>query len=195
MSHLADTFLASVADCLGLPTDALTHFRGNMDRLKFVKYPPSSPESQGVGPHKDSTGLFTFLWQDSVGGLQVLNKAGEWIDATPMPGGLVVNIAQGFEAITGGRCPATAHRVVVSVAQLKSFKPTTILMKYTPKAPTKTVRYSIPYFLAVRYDLTLEQLEQSAADICARIPVSSVTTTNINHVASEFLSPAFSCVS
>ena len=98
-----------------LPRNTLAPFRGKMDRLKFVKYPKAEPRSQGVGPHKDSTGLFTFLSQDVVGGLQVLNKAGEWIDAQPLPGSLVVNIAQGFEAITGGLCPATAHRVIVRI--------------------------------------------------------------------------------
>lgn len=103
-----------VAECLSLPPDTFDSFKGNMDRLKFVKYPPSPPDSQGVGPHKDSAGLFTFLSQDDTGGLQVLNKNGEWIDAPPIPGSLVVNIQQGFEAITGGVCPATTHRVIVS---------------------------------------------------------------------------------
>lgn len=84
-----------------------------MSRLKFVKYPQSAPDSQGVGPHKDSAGLFTFLSQDSTGGLQVLNKNGEWIDVPPVEGSLVVNIQQGFEAITGGVCTATTHRVIV----------------------------------------------------------------------------------
>lgn len=84
-----------------------------MDRLKFVKYPQSPPGSQGVGPHKDSTGLFTFLSQDDTGGLQVLNKNGEWIDAPPIEGSLVVNVQQGLEAITGGICAATTHRVIV----------------------------------------------------------------------------------
>lgn len=84
-----------------------------MDRLKFVKYPQAPPGSQGVGPHKDSTGLFTFLSQDDTGGLQVLNKNGEWIDAPPIGGSLVVNVQQGLEAITGGICAATTHRVIV----------------------------------------------------------------------------------
>ena len=84
-----------------------------MDRLKFIKYPQAPPQSQGVGPHKDSTGLFTFLSQDDTGGLQVLNRNGEWIDAPPIEGSLVVNIQQGFEAITGGVCTATTHRVTV----------------------------------------------------------------------------------
>jgi hypothetical protein len=102
-----------VAECLSLPPTTFEAFRGNMDRLKFIKYPQSPPGSQGVGPHKDSSGLFTFLSQDDTGGLQVLNKKGEWIDAPPIEGSLVVNIQQGFEAITGGVCTATTHRVIV----------------------------------------------------------------------------------
>lgn len=122
MSTLADSFLELVGESLSLPKQTFVPFRGNMDRLKFIKYPPATPGSQGVGPHKDSTGLFTFLSQDAVGGLQVLNKAGQWIDAPPVPGSLVVNIAQGFEAITGGLCPATTHRVVVSPVSTQIFK-------------------------------------------------------------------------
>ena len=107
-------FVHYVAESLSLPPNTFDDFKGNVDRLKFVKYPASQTNSQGVGKHKDSTGLFTFLSQDDSGGLQVLNKNGEWIDAPPIPGSLVVNIQQGFEAITGGVCPATTHRVIVS---------------------------------------------------------------------------------
>jgi isopenicillin N synthase-like dioxygenase len=117
-ADLSQEFMRSVAECLSLPPDTFEKFKGNMDRLKFIKYPQSPPESQGVGPHKDSTGLFTFLSQDDTGGLQVLNKNGEWIGAPPIEGSLVVNIQQGFEAITGGICAATTHRVVVSVVFL-----------------------------------------------------------------------------
>lgn len=91
-----------------------------MSRLKFVKYPPAAQNSQGVGPHKDSAGLFTFLSQDNTGGLQVLNKKGEWIDVPPIEGSLVVNIQQGFEAITGGICAATTHRVIVCLPHYSS---------------------------------------------------------------------------
>lgn len=69
-----------------------------------------------MGPHKDSTGLFTFLSQDQVGGLEVLNKSGQWISAPYIEGTFVVNVQQGFEAITGGLCPATTHRVIVSLS-------------------------------------------------------------------------------
>ncbi|KAK9554665.1 hypothetical protein V6Z88_006653 [Aspergillus fumigatus] len=161
-----------VAECLSLPPTTFEAFRGNMDRLKFIKYPQSPPGSQGVGPHKDSSGLFTFLSQDDTGGLQVLNKKGEWIDAPPIEGSLVVNIQQGFEAITGGVCTATTHRVI---------------------APTSKTRYSIPYFSAVRMDLTLAQLKESAAHIVQRIPASDDRKKRAVDVPSEFLSPLYSC--
>src|SRR5699024_7868860 len=118
---LNKTFLRYVSECLSLPPTTLEEFEGNMDRLKFIKYPQAPHGSQGVGPHKDSSGLFTFLSQDHTGGLQVLNKNGEWIDAPPIEGSLVVNIQQGLEAITGGVCAATTHRVKVSPRALYRF--------------------------------------------------------------------------
>jgi isopenicillin N synthase-like dioxygenase len=114
-AKLSQEFMRCVSESLRLPSDTFASFKGNMDRLKFVKYPQSPPNSQGVGPHKDSAGLFTFLSQDDTGGLQVLNTNGEWIDAPPIEGSLVVNIQQGLEAITGGLCAATTHRVIVSL--------------------------------------------------------------------------------
>ena len=114
MEMLGKKFVGYSAESISLPKTTFERFIGSMSRLKFVKYPQSAPGSQGVGPHKDSIGLFTYLAQDNVGGLQVLNKSGEWIDAPPIEGSLVVNIAQGFEAITGGVCSGTTHRVVVS---------------------------------------------------------------------------------
>lgn len=114
MSALSQEFLHAVAECLSLPSNTFDSFIGKMHRLKFIKYPNSKTEGQGVGPHKDSAGLFTFLSQDSVGGLEVLNKAGNWISAPYIENTLVVNVQQGFEAITGGLCPATPHRVIVS---------------------------------------------------------------------------------
>lgn len=173
LDRMSRLFLRFVAESLALPPDTFDGFVGTMHRLKTVKYPPSAPGSQGVGPHKDSTGLFTFLSQDAVGGLQVLSKAGEWIGAPPVEGALVVNVQQGFEAITGGACPSTTHRVI---------------------SPTATVRYSIPFFQAVRLDLTNAQLRASAAHIVARIPVTDDCKKQAVDVPSEFLSPLFSCV-
>ncbi|CAG8064116.1 unnamed protein product [Penicillium nalgiovense] len=169
---LAQAFVRLVAECLSLPRETFDGFKGNMSRLKFVKYPSAAQNSQGVGPHKDSAGLFTFLSQDNTGGLQVLNKKGEWIDVPPIEGSFVVNIQQGFEAITGGICAATTHRVI---------------------APTSQTRYSIPFFQGVRLDLTLDQLKESAAHIVQRIPASDDKKKRAVDVPSEFLSPLYSC--
>ncbi|KAG9249131.1 hypothetical protein BJ878DRAFT_579715 [Calycina marina] len=62
----------------------------------FNYYPPRTEEEirnnfVGLGSHTDLQ-LFTLLWLDMTGGLQVLNKDGQWIIATPIEGTIVVNI-------------------------------------------------------------------------------------------------------
>jgi isopenicillin N synthase-like dioxygenase len=91
-----------------------------------------------VGPHKDSSGWWTFLLQASpeVKGLQALNKGGDWIDIPPIPGTFVVNIGQAFEVVTNSLCKATTHRVLSGPQE----------------------RYSIPFFQGVRGSLTKEEI-------------------------------------
>jgi isopenicillin N synthase-like dioxygenase len=178
MDKLSTRFLQVAADSLNVPPDTFTQFEGAMNRLKIVKYPASeNPDesTQGVGPHKDSSGMITYVLQDSVGGLEVLNSDGEWIAATPIPGSLVVNIAQGFEALTGGRCTATSHRVV--------------------SPPAGVVRYSIPYFQGVKLDLTLSQINEQLRSISGKIPEPKDVKRREVAVPSEFLDPKYSCVS
>jgi len=96
--------------------------------------------TQGVGPHKDSSGWWTFLLQASpppIGGLQALNKRGEWIDVPPVPRTFVVNIGQAFEVVTNGVCKATTHRVVLGRSETLGRE-----------------RFSVPFFQGVRRDLT-----------------------------------------
>jgi hypothetical protein len=101
-----------------------------------VHYPASTGNvTQGVGPHKDSSGWWTFLLQASpphIKGLQALNKRGDWIDVPNLPGTLVVNIGQGFEVVTSGVCRATVHRVLAGPEE----------------------RYSVPFFQGMRRGLT-----------------------------------------
>ena len=47
-----------------------------------------------------------------VPGLQVQNSAGEWVDVPPHPDGLVVNLGELLQAMTGNYFVATAHRVI-----------------------------------------------------------------------------------
>ena len=65
----------------------------------------------GAGGHKDA-GVLTLLYvEPGKGGLQVEHD-GDWIDAPPIDGALVVNIGELLEVATGGYLKATVHRVV-----------------------------------------------------------------------------------
>ncbi|KAM3073477.1 hypothetical protein ACMFMG_004625 [Clarireedia jacksonii] len=78
-------------------------------------YPPTSEEekannSVGLGSHTDLQ-LFTLLWQDMIGGLQVLNKDGQWIKAVPVEGTIVVNIGDFMMRLCNDIYKSTVHRV------------------------------------------------------------------------------------
>lgn len=82
----------------------------------FNYYPPIPPPKAddtelqvSIGSHTDFQ-LFTILWQDHVGGLQVLNRKGQWINAKPLPGTFVVNIADYLQRITNDKYVSTVHR-------------------------------------------------------------------------------------
>lgn len=88
-----------------------------LSRCSYVYYPPqdslSDQQQFGVGPHTDF-GVLTVLCQDLVGGLQVENIDGEWIEAPPIAGSLVVNVADLLARWTDGAYKSTPHRVVNS---------------------------------------------------------------------------------
>ncbi|KAI6749308.1 hypothetical protein HG530_015147 [Fusarium avenaceum] len=87
------------------------------DKVKYPEasfginyYPPlkMDPKRQGsedtaaqlsIGSHTDWQ-LFTILWQDNSGGLQVLTRDGQWIHAPPLEGTLVVNVADYMQRMT-----------------------------------------------------------------------------------------------
>lgn len=50
-------------------------------------------ERMGLGAHKDFSWV-TLVLQDEVGGLEVLNSEGKWIDVPPREGTLIVNVGQ-----------------------------------------------------------------------------------------------------
>lgn len=74
--------------------------------MRALHYPPSwgeeevegegedgDEERMGLGAHKDFSWV-TLVLQDEVGGLEVLNSEGNWIDVPPREGTLVVNVGQ-----------------------------------------------------------------------------------------------------
>lgn len=103
---------------LGKPADFFLKTADKpLSRCSFVYYPPQDAgmgaDQFGVGPHTDF-GVLTVLCQDNVGGLQVEDVNGEWIQAPPIPGTLLVNVADLLARWTDGAYKSTPHRVVNS---------------------------------------------------------------------------------
>ncbi|KAK7749558.1 hypothetical protein SLS53_000134 [Cytospora paraplurivora] len=119
---LARLLLRSFALSLGESEDFFDAKFSHPDAaLALNYYPPITPESTSpggrageevsIGSHTDFQ-LFTMLWQDSNGGLQVLNRQGQWIRASPIEGTFVVNIADYLQRITNDKYVSTVHRAV-----------------------------------------------------------------------------------
>ncbi|KAI1503049.1 2OG-Fe(II) oxygenase [Biscogniauxia marginata] len=119
---LARTLVRSFALSLDLPEDCFSEKFTHPDAAFALNYYPPIPspgssvthdkdkETQvSIGSHTDFQ-LFTILWQDSNGGLQVLNRQGQWINARPTPGTFVINIADYLQRITNDRYVSTVHR-------------------------------------------------------------------------------------
>jgi isopenicillin N synthase-like dioxygenase len=97
------------------PDYFLTQIDKPVSRGALIYYPPRSSEaaveSFGAAPHSDF-GTLTLLAQDDVGGLQVREKSGAWIDAAPIDGTFVVNVGDLLARWSNGRFASTPHRVV-----------------------------------------------------------------------------------
>jgi isopenicillin N synthase-like dioxygenase len=93
----------------------LRHCDRPLSRATFVYYPDQSTNTgeqiYGVGPHTDF-GVLTVLCQDDVGGLQVQSLAGDWIQAPPIEGTLVINVGDLLSRWTDGAFRSTPHRVI-----------------------------------------------------------------------------------
>jgi isopenicillin N synthase-like dioxygenase len=143
MQQLADRLLRAFAIGLGLDAAFFgSSFRKPLTQLRLLHY-PSQPiddgdDVLGVEAHTD-TGAFTVLLQDTNGGLEVRNRSGRWIAATPIPGTFVVNVADMMQRWTNGRFVSTRHRVANRSGH---------------------DRISIPFFVNPDYDAVVARLPQ-----------------------------------
>ncbi|KAJ6014789.1 Oxidoreductase 2OG-Fe(II) oxygenase family [Penicillium herquei] len=156
VSQLASSFTELISEALDLPATALNQAfeTPQQHKLKLIKYPPpplshdSDSGFQGVGPHKDS-GFMTFLLQaTSHHGLEVQNKEGQWIPAPPIPDSFVVNIGRALEALTGGVCTATTHRVSLRERNFLDSDGNPL-----------GARFSFPFFQGVSLDLSADKID------------------------------------
>lgn len=136
LQALAARLLSLLAISLDRPANYFDHYLTNsLSTLRLLHYPPNDTDSANRSsstvdsitdsvastdsldnvklsctPHTDS-GILTLLHQDSTGGLEVRNAAGNWIAAPYIPGSIVVNIGDLMAEVSGGRFVATMHRV------------------------------------------------------------------------------------
>lgn len=115
--------MAAVEVGLGLPAGALVdRCRPDASEIRLNRYPPIPKEQLADGnvkrtwPHTDF-GIITLLFQDSVGGLELENRAqpGTFLPVRPVrpgqPTEMVVNVSDTFERWTNGVIKAGLHQV------------------------------------------------------------------------------------
>jgi len=112
--------------------------------LRAIHYPPisSEPDSAIRAEEHEDINLITLLVGASAEGLQLLNKADEWIPITAGPGEIVVNVGDMLQRLTNNVLRSTTHRVV-----------------NPPREMWHTSRFSIPFFLHPRSEMRLDCLE------------------------------------
>ncbi|MED6197004.1 hypothetical protein PIB30_052702 [Stylosanthes scabra] len=113
--------LAEILACkVNMMIKSKNYFRENCfpesSIIRLNRYPPCpkklSSKLYGLMPHCDSSFL-SIVYQDHVGGLELL-KDGKWVRVKPIPGALVVNIGDLYQALSNGIYKSIKHRVVVS---------------------------------------------------------------------------------
>lgn len=138
--------LRALALYIGLEEHYFDHWASNGNSiLRPIHYPPIQEEPKGAvraGAHGDIN-LITLLMGASTGGLQVLRKDGEWIDAIPQEDELVINVGDMLERHTNNKLRSTIHRVT-----------------NPPKEEWGNPRYSIPFFMHPRSEMRLDCLEE-----------------------------------
>jgi isopenicillin N synthase-like dioxygenase len=139
--------LRALALYIGVDEFYFDHWASNGNSiLRPIHYPPITKEPEGAvraGAHGDIN-LITLLMGASSGGLQVLRKDGQWIDAIPQEDELVINVGDMLERHTNNKLRSTIHRVV-----------------NPPKEQWDSPRFSIPFFMHPRGDMDL-----SCMDLC-----------------------------
>ncbi|MEP2935416.1 MAG: 2-oxoglutarate and iron-dependent oxygenase domain-containing protein [Gilvibacter sp.] len=138
--------LRALALYIGIDEHYFDHWASNGNSiLRPIHYPPIEEEPKGAvraGAHGDIN-LITLLMGASSGGLQVLRKDGEWIDAIPNEDELVINVGDMLERLTNNKLRSTIHRVA-----------------NPPKEQWHMPRYSIPFFMHPRSDMRLDCLDE-----------------------------------
>jgi len=139
--------LRAIAIYLGLPEDYFdSKVRHGNSILRPIHYfpiedPDSVPADAVRAAEHGDINLITLLMGASADGLQVLRRDGKWIPITALPEQLVVNVGDMLERLTNKKLKSTIHRVV-----------------NPPRHLMNTPRYSIPFFMHPRSEMSLAGL-------------------------------------
>lgn len=147
MVALSKQLLRGIALSLDLPE---AYFDGIMkDPIsiqRLLHYPPQNGIADkdiiGIGAHTDY-GNLTILAQDDVGGLQVMNRDGDWVAGTPIKGTFVINIGDLIQKLTNDVYLANMHRVYNTSGR---------------------ERYSIPFFIDADFDAVIAPLPSCVSE-------------------------------
>ena len=146
LDALARRLLVGFALALGLPRDGLdASHRDPLNTIRLLHYPPQPDpgfELLGARPHTD-TGTFTILLQDEHLGLEVCDRAGDWMVVPPIPGTFVINSAEVTTALSNGRFASAKHRVINAYG---------------------VDRYSVPFFVNPDYGAPVAPLSRFVDD-------------------------------
>ena len=133
--------LSAIAIHLGLgDTYFNQHIHLGNSILRAIHYPPilNEPKSAIRAEQHEDINLITLLVGASADGLEILSKDGEWLPVKAGPGEIVVNVGDMLQRLTNDRLKSTTHRVV-----------------NPPRELWHSSRFSIPFFLHPRSDMSL----------------------------------------
>lgn len=149
---VAPQLLKAFALALELTPNFFANNHGRNYFLRLLHYPPVAqipqPGQLRAGEHSDY-GTISLLLQDTVGGLEIQTRRGEWIAAPPIPGTLVVNVGDAMQHWTNNRLRSTPHRVAVPL-----------------DTKAKISRYSIALFCDPNPEVELACLENCYSPAC-----------------------------
>ena len=137
--------LTAIAKYLDIDVDwFLDSVRDGNSVMRLLHYPPQDEPTGNhirAGAHEDINTITLLLGAEEAG-LQLQTKEGEWVDVSPKPGELVINIGDMLQRLTNGKLRSTSHRVI----------------NPAPDRASKA-RYSMPFFLHFRPDFDIVALE------------------------------------
>lgn len=143
--------LSAIAIHLGLGENYFeAHIHLGNSILRAIHYPPilNEPKSAIRAEQHEDINLITLLVGASADGLEILSKENEWLAVKAGPGEIVVNVGDMLQRLTNDRLKSTTHRVV-----------------NPPREKWHTSRYSIPFFLHPKSNMSLACLDSCISEL------------------------------